>query len=174
MHITSNLPIEAMEQEFPMMADRLEYIPNSGGPGRFRGGVGVRKDWRMLVKAFVGTHSNRHVIPGPGLMDGNHGTLTKIVRNPDSESSELIPREATLLPVDPGNVVTIFAGGGGGYGDPLERDPQRVLEDTINGLVTIERAKKDYGVILDDVGGGVDLEATLNLRQRKLMFRCRR
>ena len=56
----------------------------------------------------------------------------------------------------------------------MERDPQRVLEDTINGLVTIERAKKDYGVILDDVGCGVDLEATLNLRQRKLMFRCRR
>ena len=164
-HITSNLPIEAMEQEFPMMADRLEYIPDSGGPGRFRGGLGVRKDWRMLVDSFVGVHSNRHKIPGPGLLNGNNGTLTRIVRNPDSSSPETLPREATLLPVGPDDVITIFAGGGGGYGDPLERDPFKVQEDVINGLVTVEAASRDYKVALDPENLEIDVEATKRLRR---------
>ena len=163
-HITSNLPIEAMEQEFPMMADRLEYIPDSGGPGRFRGGLGVRKDWRMLVDSFVGVHSNRHKIPGPGLLNGSDGTLTKIVRNPDSPSSEVLPREATLLPVGPNDVITIFAGGGGGYGDPLERDPSKVWEDVVNGLVTVEAARRDYKVALNPDSLEVDVAVTKQLR----------
>lgn len=163
-HITSNLPIEAMEQEFPMIADRLEYIPDSGGPGRFRGGVGVRKDWRMLVDSYLGVHSNRHKIPGPGLVDGKAGLVTKIVRNSDSPNSETISREATFIPVGPDDVVSIFAGGGGGYGNPFERDPCLVLEDVINGLVTIRRAVKDYKVVIDPEGRQVDVEATNNLR----------
>ncbi len=164
-HITSNLPIEAMEQEFPMMADRLEYIPDSGGPGRFRGGVGIRKDWRMLVDSFVGVHSNRHRIPGPGLLDGKDGTLTRIVRNPDSSSPETIPREATFVPVSPDDVVSIFAGGGGGYGDPLERLPEHVLQDVVNGLVTVEGAQRDYGVVVDPEQGQLDIKATERLRR---------
>ena len=163
-HITSNLPIEAMEQEFPMMADRLEYIPDSGGPGRFRGGLGVRKDWRMLVDSFVGVHSNRHKIPGPGLLNGSDGTLTKIVRNPDSPSSEVLPREATLLPVGPNDVITIFAGGGGGYGDPSERDPSKVWEDVVNGLVTVRAARRDYKVALNPESLEIDVAETKRLR----------
>ena len=163
-HITSNLPIEAMEQEFPMMADRLEYIPDSGGPGRFRGGLGVRKDWRMLVDSYVGVHSNRHKIPGPGLLNGSDGTLTKIVRNPDSPTSEVLPREATLLPVGPDDVITIFAGGGGGYGDPLERDPSKVWEDVVNGLVTVEAARRDYKVALNPDSLEVNVAETKRLR----------
>ncbi len=164
-HITSNLPIEAMEQEFPMMADRLEYIPDSGGPGRFRGGLGVRKDWRMLVDSFVGVHSNRHRIPGPGLLNGADGSLTRIVRNPDSPSPETIPREATFVPVGPSDVVSIFAGGGGGYGNPLERDHRHVREDVVNGLVTVEAARRDYKVVIDPQTLEVDMDATQRLRR---------
>ncbi len=163
-HITSNLPIEAMEQEFPMRADRLEYIPDSGGPGRFRGGVGVRKDWRMLIDSYVGVHSNRHRIPGPGLLDGNDGTLTRIVQNPGSDNAETLHREATFVPVGPDDVVTIFAGGGGGYGSPLDRDPALVARDVLDGLVTEEAARRDYGVILDSRTRKVDASATKALR----------
>ena len=173
-HITSNLPIEAMEQEFPMMADRLEYIADSGGPGRFRGGVGIRKDWKMLVDTFVATHSNRHRIPGPGLKNGKDGILTRIVRNPDTAISELIPRETTLLPVEPGTVVTIFAGGGGGYGDPMKRDPEMVLRDVVDGIVTPSAARREYGVVLDVHRQSIDVEETKNLRLKvaKVHTKC--
>ena len=149
-----------------MMADRLEYIPDSGGPGRFRGGVGLRTDWRMLVDSYLGVHSNRHKVPGPGLFYGDDGTLTRIVLNPDSENRETVPRQATFVPVGPDDVVTIFAGGGGGYGDPLERDPELVLVDVLNGLVTEEAARRDYGVSLDMEGRRVDWEETRKLREK--------
>ena len=166
-HITSNLPVEAMELEFPMIADRLEYVMDSGGPGQFRGGVGIRKDWRMLIPSYVGTHSNRHKIPGPGLKCGKAGTLTRITKDPDTNRSTPIPREITFLPVIPGDVVSISAGGGGGYGDPNKRDPEKVLLDVMNGLVSEEAALRDYGVVLDMTLNVVDVEATNNLRKSK-------
>ena len=166
-HITSNLPVEAMELEFPMIADRLEYVIDSGGPGKFRGGVGIRKDWRILVPSYVGTHSNRHKIPGPGLKSGKAGTLTRITKNPGTDRSTSIPRESTFLPVIAGDVVSISAGGGGGYGDPKQRDPEKVLMDVINGFVSEESAMRDYGVVLDMTSKIVDVEATHNLRNSK-------
>jgi N-methylhydantoinase B len=156
-----------MELEFPMMADKLEYVIDSGGPGKFRGGVGIRKDWRILIPSYVGTHSNRHKIPGPGLKSGKAGTLTKITKNPGTDQSTSIPRESTFLPVIPGDVVSISAGGGGGYGDPRERDPEKVLIDVMNGLVSEESAMRDYGVVLDMTSKVVNVKATHNLRKSK-------
>jgi N-methylhydantoinase B len=164
-HTASNLPIEAMELEFPMMADRLEYVPDSAGAGRFRGGVGIRKDYRMLVDTYVGTHSNRHKIPGPGLLGAKDGTLTRIVHNADGAESQELPREGALIPVEAADVVTIVSGGGGGFGDPLERDPALVLDDVLNEKVTVEGARRDYGVVVD--GLTVDVEATDLLREER-------
>jgi N-methylhydantoinase B len=161
-HTASNLPIEAMELEFPMMADCLEYVPDSAGAGRFRGGVGIRKDYRMLVDTYVGTHSNRHKIPGPGLLGARDGGLTRIVHNADGTESRELPREGALIPVEAEDVVTIVSGGGGGFGDPLERDPALVLHDVLNEKVTVEGARRDYGVVVDRLA--VDVEATDLLR----------
>ena len=166
-HTASNLPIEAMEMEFPMMADRLEYVPDSAGAGRFRGGVGIRKDYRMLVDTYVGTHSNRHRIPGPGLSGAADGTLTRIVRNPDGEDAQTLPREGAFIPAQTQDVVTVTSGGGGGYGDPMERDPEMVLDDVINGKVTEAGAQRDYGVVVDLPKQKVDLEATAHLRKSR-------
>ena len=164
-HTASNLPIEAMELEFPMMADCLEYVPDSAGAGRFRGGVGIRKDYRMLVGTYVGTHSNRHKIPGPGLLGAMDGTLTRIVHNPDGPESRELPREGALIPVEPEDVVTIISGGGGGFGDPLDRDPELVLYDVLNEKVTVEGARRDYGVVVNR--STVDLEASDLLRRER-------
>ena len=166
-HTASNLPIEAMELEFPMMADRLEYVPDSAGAGRFRGGVGIRKDYRMLVDTYVGTHSNRHRISGPGLSGAADGTLTRIVRNPDGEGVQTLPKEGAFIPVEAQDVVTITSGGGGGYGDPMDRDPEMVLEDVINEKVTEAGARRDYGVVVGPSGRKVDLEATALLRRSR-------
>ena len=163
-HTASNLPIEAMEMEFPMIADRLEYVPDSAGAGRFRGGMGIRKDYQMLVDSYVGTHSNRHKIPGPGLSGGVDGSLTRILQNPDGPETQTLPREGTFIPVQAQDVVTIISGGGGGYGDPLERDPDLVLNDVLNGKVTEEGARKDYGVVVNQGARQVDVEATTLLR----------
>ena len=166
-HTASNLPIEAMELEFPMMADRLEYVQDSAGAGRFRGGVGIRKDYRMLVDSYVGTHSNRHRIPGPGLSGATDGTLTRILRNPDGQETQTLPREGTFIPVEAQDVVTIISGGGGGYGDPLDRDPELVLQDVVNGKVSEEGAQRDYGVVANLADRKVDLETTTLLRIRR-------
>ncbi len=165
-HTTPNLPVEAMEMEFPLLCDRLEFIADSGGAGRFRGGLGLRKDYRILVETFVATHSNRHKIPGPGLLAGRPGTVTRIVLNLDSDQPQDLPREATLIPVRGSDTVTILAGGGGGYGDPLERDPELVLGDFINGKITLAGASRDYGVVIDSRKRQVDQEATGVLRRK--------
>ena len=154
-----------MELEFPLMADRLEYVPDSAGAGRFRGGVGIRKDYRTLVDIYVGTHSNRHRIPSPSVLGGRNGFLTRIVRNPDSEEPQVLPRESTFIPVKSQDVVTIISGGGSGYGNPLERELELVLQDVLNGKVTVEGAQRDYGVAIDIANRQVNVEATERLRQ---------
>ena len=157
---TSNLPIEAMESEFPMMADMLEYVPDSAGPGRFRGGVGVRKEYRLLVDAYVATHSNRHTVAAKGLTGGGEGATTSIVHSPGSvgpgsegpgsEGAVELPREGTFIPVAGQDVVTIVSGGGGGFGDPLERSPDLVFGDVLNGKVTRDGARQGYGVVVEE------------------------
>ena len=164
-HTTSNLPIEAMEIEYPMMADRLEYVTDSGGAGRYRGGLGIRKDYRLLGDSYVATHSNRHRIPGPGLHGGGPGALTSIVQNPDKEKSTILPREAAFIPVKSDEVVSIITGGGGGYGDPYERDADLVLRDAINGKISVAEAQRGYGVVLDLDSRRVDQHATDELRR---------
>ncbi len=166
-HTTSNMPIEAMESEFPIMADRLEYLVDSGGPGRFRGGLGIRKDYRALVPVFAAVQSNRHHIPGPGLFGGETGTLSRILlRDVDSGESRLLARQGSLIAVKPGDVLTIFAGGGGGYGHALDRDLALVAGDVLNGKVSAERAATDYGVVFTAGTCTPDLQATSALRDR--------
>jgi N-methylhydantoinase B len=166
-HTTSNMPIEAMESEFPIMADRLEYLIDSGGPGRYRGGLGVRKDYRALVPLFAAVQSNRHHIPGPALFGGGTGTLSRIeLRDVDTGKSRLLARQGSLIAVKPGDVLTIFSGGGGGNGAALDRDPALVAGDVLNGKVSVERAASDYGVVIAAGTGAPDLPATEALRAR--------
>ena len=166
-HTTSNMPIEAMESEFPLMADCLEYLVDSGGPGRFRGGLGIRKDYRALVPVFAAVQSNRHHVPGPGLFGGETGELSRILlRDVESGESRVLPRQGSLIPVKPGDVLTIFAGGGGGYGHALDRDPALVAADVLNGKVSAERAATDYGVVIQAGTCTPDLQATAALRDR--------
>jgi N-methylhydantoinase B len=166
-HTTSNMPIEAMESEFPIMADCLEYLVDTGGPGLFRGGLGVRKDYRALVPLLAAVQSNRHHIPGPGLFGGRTGALSRIqLRDVDSGESRLLARQGSLIPVKPGDVLTIFSGGGGGYGRALDRDPALVASDVLNGKVSLEHAATDYGVVISAGSYTPDLLETASLRER--------
>ena len=165
LHDVSNLPQEPMEMQYPLRGRRVEYIQDSEGAGKFRGGVGVRVDWEMLDDIYFASHSSRHTIPAPGIGGGGDGAVSKIILNYDSPNPEKLPREATNYPLEKGDVVSMFAGGGSGYGNPLERDPQLVLWDVRNEMVSLQRARDTYGVSIDTQKWTVLEKETKNLRQ---------
>jgi N-methylhydantoinase B len=163
-HNTSNLPIEAAELEFPLHVECLEFIPDSEGAGQFRGGLGVRKEWRILADSYINTHSVRHTIHPQGLFGGYEAPACRIELNAGSPDESLLSRMSTLVEVGPGDVLSVVTPGGGGLGPPEERAPERVLLDFLNGKVSLARARSVYCVAIDAETGQVDQEATRRLR----------
>lgn len=143
-----NLPVELEETKDPVIIERYELIPDSGGAGKFRGGLGLRRYYRLMGDARIISILERCTSPHwgiaggkPGMMNGGaiessiHGNK-EIIKTPD-------------MPMAAGDLIIIRAGGGGGWGDPLERDPQAVLRDVIEGYVSVEAALSEYGVTVD-------------------------
>lgn len=162
---TENSAIEETENNLPFLITRYELIPDSEGAGRYRGGLGLRRDWKFPGhEATLTVFSDNRKFAPWGLFGGGSGSPSRYILNPDAESKEL-PSKITLK-LQPGSVISYRTPGGGGYGSPLERDPARVLEDVVQGKVTPERARDTYGVILDAAGKTVDLEATDARRTR--------
>ncbi len=163
---TSNLPIEALEMEDPLLVLRYELVPDTGGPGRLRGGLGMRRDTLMLGDRF--THSGfaiGHRYPGVGLSGGSRGRIVSssmLVLNPGTEEESALD-PAAYRELSAGDVLSVYTPGGGGMGDPYERDVEAVRRDVLDGRVTPERAETDYGVKVD-ADGNVDAQATAKLR----------
>jgi len=170
---TYNLPGEAAELKYPWRLERLELRQNSGGAGKFRGGLGVRRDYRIIGhEAGVTVTADRAIYTPPwGLFGGREGAtcITIVYRNDGREEHW---QKISGLPLRPDDVLSFRSGGGGGYGVPYDRDPEMVLSDVKNGYVTLSRAKDDYGVVIDVRTMQVNTIATLKLRaeiQAKLM-----
>jgi N-methylhydantoinase B len=144
-----NTPIEVLEHSAPLRAECLELIQDSGGPGKFRGGCGVRVQFRILTtaKCVVGAVAGRDRYPAQGIFNGKEGSKSGITINPDKSGYAINPRKLTL--VEPGDLVEFRLPGGGGYGDPKTRDPMLVLKDLEAGIVSPEKALNDYGVVID-------------------------
>ena len=162
---TENSAIEETENNLPFLITRYELIPDSEGAGRYRGGLGLRRDWKFPGHEATLTifSDNRKFAPW-GLFGGGSGASSKYILNPDGEAKEL-PSKITLH-LQPDSVISYRTPGGGGYGPSLERDPERVLQDVTQGKVTPERARDTYGVVLDASGKAVDLQATRTERAR--------
>lgn len=160
---TSNLPIEAFEAEFPLTVERFELITDSGGPGRFRGGLGVRRDFRVQADTHLATRSARQRVAALGLEGGGAGTVGRFEVLEAGGGHRRVGPHATDVPLAAGDLVVVSTPGGGGVGDPCERDPERVLDDVREGRVSVEAARDVYGVVLDP--DGVDAEATARLRR---------
>ncbi len=156
-------PVEVIESLSPVVIRRRELRQDSGGPGRFRGGLGqvleiaVRTDRPYL---FSGLYE-RIASPAPGLLGGGAGRPGAVETN--DPALEVRPKTRTLLPV--GTEVTLSLPGGGGYGPASERDPALVLEDVRNGYVSPERARIDYGVAVD-LGRGAAVRPEIVRRGR--------
>jgi N-methylhydantoinase B len=162
----ANTPIEIFESDTPLMVESRELLADSGGPGRMKGGIGQREAFRVpddryapLPPVNLGMQAGRHIHPPEGLFGGKPGAKAHFLVNGVSGN----PFGLTQL--KPGDVVTIDAAGGGGYGNPLEREPERVERDVIQGYVTLEKAREDYGVILNPKTLTLDAEATRKLRE---------
>ena len=140
----SNIPVEVQEAHSPVRVRRLEFIPDSGGAGKHRGGCGVRKDLEVYTdQAVVSLLGDRHRFQPKGLLGGAPGALARTVLNPDGEAQELHSKEVKRL--KRGDVLSIQLCGGGGFGNPAEREQSAIAEDVAEGYVSPEAASRDYG-----------------------------
>jgi N-methylhydantoinase B len=154
--------VEVTEAEQPIRIEAYEFVPDKAGPGRFRGGVPFRRDYRFLEnEGILQVRSDRHTIPPYGLYGGRPGRPSQNWLNPEAENRPL-PSKLTMT-IRKGEVFRHEVAGAGGYGDPLERDPAHVARDVLNEVVSRAAAGADYGVVIDDEGR-IDPQATERLR----------
>jgi N-methylhydantoinase B len=140
----SNIPVEVQEAHSPIRVQRLAFIPNSGGAGKHRGGCGVRKDVEICTEqAVVSLLGDRHRFQPKGLLGGEPGALARTVLNPAGEAEVLHSKQVKRL--KRGDVLSIQLCGGGGFGDPAERDPAAVREDVADGYISAEAAARWKG-----------------------------
>ncbi|KUO42651.1 MAG: hypothetical protein APU95_04515 [Hadesarchaea archaeon YNP_N21] len=163
-------PVEVIEKEYPILVECMRFNFEDGvGHGKFRGGFGMRKDYKILAEeANLVCSINRIKYPPWGVAGGGYGSCNHIVVIRGGKVIWDGGRTSNFT-VRKGDVVSIRSGGGGGWGDPLERDVQLVLEDYKNGLITLEMAEKIYGVIIRANDLSVDLQATERLRKKMKM-----
>jgi N-methylhydantoinase B len=159
-------PVEIIESEFPTRVRRFELIPDSGGAGAFRGGLGVLREYENLGEARFSIRSNKHFIPPRGVGDGLEGRCGRLTMHPSETREEVLPSRYSDYPLNDGDIFRLETPGGGGYGDPKTREAARVLRDVTEGYVTLAAAHDIYGVALVKKGGAyvVDEDETQRLR----------
>jgi N-methylhydantoinase B len=146
-------PIEIIETEYPVEVARFELVPDSGGPGRFRGGLGMVREYRMLGRARRTARGGRELTPPRGRDGGQAGRPSRVVLNPGTDGERLLEGRDASVDLDRGDVLRVELAGGGGYGDPRTRPPEAVLRDVREGYVTPEAALRDYGVVVTRTEG---------------------
>ena len=159
-----NFPIEFLEREHALRVEKYVIEPDSGGPGYYRGGTGVRREVRVLQAGVLNTRLDSVVFPCWGANGGLAGRGGSIVVNPGTEAAREIPPIGDGFTIEAGDVVQVITPGGGGWGDPFTRPVERVREDVLRHFVSLEGAREDYGVVLDPVTFEVDEAATNALR----------
>ena len=157
-----NTPIEVVETKAPWIIESYHMRQDSGGPGRYRGGVGVRRTYRYLSPTTTLTLVKKTKSAPWGMAGGHDADAGHVIVWPGTEREE---RTAAIhYQMNAEDILQNNSGGGGGWGNPLERDPQRVLDDVINEFVSLKSAREDYGVVIDTDNWAVDEAATAALR----------
>lgn len=159
----SNTPVEVLEQQHPIRIDEYGFVPDSAGAGVWRGGLGLRRRYTLLNdEATLQLRSDRMRFRPYGLAGGRPGSGTRNVLNPDTEAREMPAKFAVTL--RRGDVILHEQPGGGGFGDPFARDPERVAADVRNEKISVEYARREHGVAIDPATLDVDADATAALR----------
>jgi N-methylhydantoinase B len=163
---TKNNPAEAAEADFPIRVLSYRLRENSGGPGQYRGGLGVEQVIRVMRgEATISHRGDRFTTPPWGLLGGKPGAQWRsvVVR---ANGDRITLSSKVVLTLREGDELQVFSGGGGGYGDPLERDPALVLDDVLGRKVSVAIAREEYGVVLTPSFDHVDEPATVARRQQ--------
>jgi N-methylhydantoinase B len=168
---THNTPVEAGEGKGPLFIAYRRLRQDSGGPGKFRGGLGVAQEVRLLSPGSVLSAMERTVCAPWGLNGGKDALANRfsIVRKDGSIERLVTGKTTGHVTLQAGDGFLVEVGGGGGFGNPLERDPSRVLADVCSGYVSLEAARRDYGVVIDHSGRrfALDETATRELRRAR-------
>ena len=145
----TNVPNEFVEAYFPLRVEKYEFIVDSGGAGLHRGGNGLSVAYRFLVDGHIGIHDDRWLTYPWGVNGGKTGMRsTKLLVRTDG-TEEYIPAKCESVKVNKGDLLYFNTWGGGGWGDPLKRDPDVVVSDVLKKLVSVEGARR-YGVVIND------------------------
>jgi N-methylhydantoinase B len=166
----SNVPIEEVELRQPVKVEEYGFVPDTGGPGKWRGSLSVVRQLRFLEQEGVlQIRSDRRKFPPYGLEGGNDGTSSWNILNP-GPSQEILPTNITCHIVE-GDVLRHIMAGGGGFGDPLERNPALVLKDIVQEKISVDYALREYGVVVDGAESQLNMEQTKKIREAMIQQR---
>jgi len=160
--------IEPLETQYPLVVRSSRLWTDSGGPGTWRGGLGVETVIELLTPAVLTVRGARMDLPPPGAGGGHHGGAGTFAVERKDGTAEPVPAKAAGVEIAAGERFLLRTSGGGGLGPPERRDPERVLADVLTGCVSAEAAAREYAVILDGTGTGIDRSATDHLRGARL------
>jgi N-methylhydantoinase B len=166
MHLTEpgchNNPVEVLETKAPVLIERYELRQDSGGPGEHRGGLGVTRAYRFLASASALTLVKKTKTRPWGMTGGGDGENCHVILRPGTEREQVTGM--VCEPMASAEVLVNCSGGGGGWGNPLKRDPEKVLADVRNGYVSLAGARQAYGVAIYPEKMEIDIAATTALR----------
>ena len=145
----SNVPVELIEVDYPLRVEQYGFATDTGGPGKHRGGLGIVREYRTLQDdVMLSVRSDKRTHPPHGLMGGREGAPSVNMLNPGQDERSLPVMLTQPVTMRKGDVFRHVMAGGGGYGDPLERSPEAVLDDILEGKVSANQAAEAYGVVL--------------------------
>lgn len=164
----ANTPVEILESDTPLIVEARELVCDSGGPGKMRGGIGRKMTIKIpddetapRGKTTIAVQAGRFRYPPDGLFDGRCGSKARFLKN--SEPAD----PSTLTFCEPGDTIDFYSAGGGGYGNPFDRDLRQVERDVAHGYVSIAKAMEHYGVVIDHETMAIDMAATAKTRRDK-------
>jgi N-methylhydantoinase B len=161
-----NYPVEFLELSYPVRLHRYGIVRDSGGPGKFRGGCGIVREYEIMAdECMLAVRIDGVKNPPWGVAGGMCGGTGRAVVNPGTPRERIIPALSDGTDLKRGDILRLETGGGGGHGDPFDRPSDAVLEDVLGGFVSQEAAARFYGVVID--GDAVDLVATEARRAKR-------
>jgi N-methylhydantoinase B len=158
----TNVPNEFLERYFPMVIERYESVADSGGAGKYRGGNGIHMTYRFTQHGKIAIHDDRWFVPPWGVNGGKPGMRSWKQLVPANGDGRMLASKCDDIEVAPGDVLHFVTWGGGGWGDPLDRDAAVVGLEVQRGLVSVQGARA-YGVVCN-AAGAIDVPATDRLR----------
>ena len=160
---TRNNPIEDIESHLPLRIDRYELREGTAAPGQWRGGLGSVRSFTMLADGGASVEGEGHRFPPWGFAGGADGVTAALTFEPNQGPARALPSKLPHMRAGAGDRFVALGPGGGGYGDPAASDPHKVLDDVLDGYITAEQARSDYGVAIS-ADGALDLASTVELR----------